>query len=346
MRLAAASRTRTRRPQTRRTRTRRAAGSAWRDRPGKAAIRNSWSPSGQAVRHLRAGCAGRRAAARRPCASLPRVPAPIRSGRSCPSRSLSKRSTSCAWSCFHSASSGGVSACMSALGRGAVRAELAEQRRRVPARRCAPRSSGIRAPASAAVRRPAARVGQGVSPYHVVDSLGMTSAPSGCTMHSPVPSSSRNGCDERPEVTVRHDWRACRSVPIAPSAGSGSATRRTAAASAGARFFVPASGLPRPVELDVALRRGADARSRRVLDQSRDVQRAQREPAAARDGDAERQHPEPEVDASPKQLAQVHVALLFLRELEQRRRLKSNIRATTRSGKVWMRMLFRLTASL
>ena len=56
---------------------------------------------------------------------------------------------------------------------------------------------------------------------------------------------------------------------------------------------------------------------------ARDVQPAEGEPAAADHGDAEVQHPEPELsDGSAKQLAQVHVAPLFLGELEQRRRLE------------------------
>jgi len=51
-------------------------------------------------------------------------------------------------------------------------------------------------------------------------------------------------------------------------------------------------------------------------------------------------------DGSAKQLSQVHVALLFLANSSSAEDLKSNIRATIRSGKVWMRMLLRFTASL
>jgi hypothetical protein len=42
-----------------------------------------------------------------------------------------------------------------------------------------------------------------VSPYQVVDSLEMTSAPSGWMMQCPVPSSSRNGSADSPEATLR-----------------------------------------------------------------------------------------------------------------------------------------------
>ena len=65
------------------------------------------------------------------------------------------------------------------------------------------RSSKYRYPAPPRrLPRPGACAGQGASPYQVVRSAVSTSAPPGCTMHSPVPSSSRKGCSERPEFTV------------------------------------------------------------------------------------------------------------------------------------------------
>ena len=229
----------------------------------------------------------------------------------------------------------------------AVRAELARARRAARARRCAPRNSGSCDLRSA----PAARSGPARP--------GRVAVPGGrlgrdrprrrraarCT--APVPSSSRNGSDERARTRrsasdSRRLLPAPRSVrlrdPVAPpdtgplrERRRGSACRQRQAA---------------PGQLDVALRRRSDARGRRVLDQPRDLEPAQRSRAAADDGDAERQQPEPEVDGQPNSLPRSTSRFCSSVNSSSDAGLKSNIRATIRSGKVWMRMLFRFTASL
>ena len=128
--------------------------------------------------------------------------------------------------------------------------------------------------------------------------MATTSAPSGLTMHWPVPSSSRNGSADVPEATVcqargeRFDRRASRSLRDAvapPDARTLRQRREVLRARAVAR--------PRPDQLDIPLRRRTNPRGRGVLDQARDLERAQGRRAAADDGDAQRQQPEPEISS-------------------------------------------------
>ncbi len=312
---------------------------------GKAAIRNSWPPSGR-LRTCRAGCAGRsscrsatvRFASSRACSHSLRL--------TCPSRSLIEALGEPGLVLLPLREQGGDLRLPVALAVGAERPELPEQAELLvlvdaflevaifaPLRAQQSRARSLRRPGRGAV--PGGRfTGQDLGAARLHDALAGAVVEQERLLRAPR-------ADRAPRLATLAARSRFRLLldPVAPPDARALRERREVL-----------RAVERPAaagELDIALRRRADARGGRVLDQPRDVQRAECEPASARDGDAEGQYPEPEVGrVNQTACPGPRRACCSSANSSSAEALKSNMRATTRSGKVWMRMLFRLTASL